>query len=48
MRLRQRSWGGNVADSMILQPVSMVYCIKPNIGMVQCVKLHEEPPILQA
>ncbi len=43
-----RGWCGDVADGVILQPISLVGCVEPNVGVMKSIKFHEELPILQA
>ena len=43
-----RGWCGDVADGVILQPISLVGCVEPNIGVMEGIEFHEESPILQA
>ncbi len=43
-----RGWCGDVANGVILQPISLVGCIEPNIGVMEGIEFHEESPILQA
>ncbi len=44
----ERGWCGNVADGVILQPILLVGCVEPNIGVMEGIEFHEELPILQA
>ncbi len=43
-----RGWCGDVANEVILQPISLVGCVEPNIGVMEGIESHEESPILQA
>ncbi len=48
MCLCGRGWSGDVADGVVLQPISLVGCVEPNVGVVKGIEFHKELPVLQA
>ncbi len=48
MRSRGRSSSGNIADKIILQPITLIDSIEMDTVVMEGVEVHQEMPILKA